>query len=117
MAGVKKSRTTPYHPQGNGQCESVNQTLLNMLGTLEDDKKANWKNYVAPMVHAYNATRHESTGYSPHFLMFGWHPRLAIDAFLGNEVNPTSSSEHNSYVSDLKKRLQFAYKTAAKTAQ
>ena len=117
MAGIKKSRTTPYHPEGNGQCERFNQTLLNMLGTLEDDKKANWKLYVAPLVHAYNATKHESTGYSPHFLMFGWHPRLAIDAFLGNQANLSSSSDRTSYVKNLKKRLNFAYKTAAKTVE
>ena len=54
-----------------------------MLGTLDEEKKPDWKSYVAPLVYSYNATRHESTGYSPHFLMFGWHPRLAIDAFLG----------------------------------
>jgi hypothetical protein len=47
-----------------------------------DEQKVNWKNYVAPLVHAYNATRHESTNYSPHFFKFGWHPRLGIDAFL-----------------------------------
>lgn len=117
LAGVKKSRTTPYHPQGNGQCERFNQTLLNMLGTLEDEKKINWKSYVAPLVHAYNATKHESTGYSPHFLMFGWHPRLAIDAFLGSDVNYSCNTDRQSYVSGLKKRLQFAYKTAAKTAE
>ena len=63
--------------------EPFNQTLLNMLGTLEDHKKEDWKSYVAPLVHSYNATKHTSTGYSPYFLMFGRHPRLAVDAYLG----------------------------------
>ena len=62
-----------------------------MLGTLEDHQKQDWKSYVAPLVHAYNATRHDSTGFSPFFLMFGRHPRLAIDAYLG--LNSSQDSE------------------------
>ena len=94
LAGVEKSRTTPYHPMGNGMVERFNQTLLNMLGTLDNHKKENWKSYVAPLVHSYNATKHPSTGYSPYFLMFERHPRLATDAYLG-----ISSPEENAIVS------------------
>ena len=118
LAGVKKSRTTPYHAMGNGMVERFSHTLLNMLGTLEDHKKEDWKSYVAPLVHSYNATRHDSTGYSPYFLMFGRHPRLAVDAYLGLN-NPESSSilskEH--YATKLKKRLEFAYQVASKEAE
>lgn len=118
LANVDKSRTTPYHPHGNGMPERFNQTLLNMLGTLEDDKKVNWKAHVPALVHAYNSTRHESTGLSPHFLMFGRHPRLAIDAFLGIDPNDTQRSKsHSNYVRDLQKRLDFAYKVASRESR
>ena len=93
---------------GNGQVERFNQTLLRMLGTLENSKKSDWKPYVPSLVHAYNATRHESTGYSPFYLMFGRHPRLAIDAFLGIDQNQDRSSDRSGYEKKLRGRLDFA---------
>ena len=54
-----------------------------MLRPLQENKKMDWKAHVTTLVHAYNATFHDSTGFSPYFLMFGQHPGLAIDAFLG----------------------------------
>ena len=87
ITGMKKSRTTSYHPMGNGMCERYNRTLLNMLGSLEPHQKLNWKAYVGPLVHAYNCTRHESTGQTPYLLMFGRNPRLPIDAALGLHVD------------------------------
>ena len=92
IAGVAKSRTTPYHAMGNGQVESFNQTLLQMLGTLEEYQKSDWKAHVPTLVHVYNATIHDSTGYSPYFLKFGRHPRLAIDAFLGLTPDTVSAN-------------------------
>ena len=111
ITGVTKSRTTSYHPMGNGMTERFNRTLLNMLGTLESDKKSDWKSYIAPLVHAYNATRHESTGQSPFFLMFGREPRLPVDLAFGLERNESAHSL-SSYVDKMKNRLKTAYDLA-----
>jgi len=64
-------------------CERFNRTLLNMLGTLESEQKKNRKAYVEPLVHAYNCTQHDSTGFSLYYLMFGRHPSLPFDIAFG----------------------------------
>ena len=78
--GTKKCHTTPYHAHGNGNgaAERFNATLLSMLGTLTDDKKADWKSYVSSLVHAYNSTRNDSTRHAPFYLMFGRHLEVCL---------------------------------------
>lgn len=97
----------------NGVPERFNQTLLNMLGALEDHQKSDWKSYVPSLVHAYNSTRHESTGFAPHYLMFGRHPRLAVDAFLGIKQESESSNK-SQYASGLKKKTRLCIQNGIK---
>ena len=117
IAGVKKLHTTPYHPQGNGQCERFNSTLCNMLGTLSEEEKSNWKSYLGCMTHAYNCTKHASTTYSPYYLMFGRHPRLPIDVEFGlPKSNSGDNSSKSRYIQKLRRRLNYAFQKATKVA-
>ena len=116
LCGIEKSRTTPYHPMGNGVTERFNRTLLQMLGTLTVEQKQNWKKYVGPMVHAYNSMRQETTGHTPYFLMFGRQPRLPVDMAFDLGQDNTKQPITN-YVSDMKERLQKAYDLASKAAK
>lgn len=69
VCGVLHSRMAPYHPEGNGQVERFNQTLLGMLRTLLKDHQREWHKYVNKMTHALNCTKNESTGFSPFNLL------------------------------------------------
>ena len=113
---IEKSRTTPYHPQGNSQCERMNRTLLNMMGTLENDQKRNWKAYLPALVHAYNCTKHDSTGYSPYCLMFGREAKTTLDVQFGVQPEDTwSGTSLTKYIEDLRERMTYAQQLAIKS--
>ena len=113
--GMKETGTTPYQPMGNGIVEKFNKTLLNMLGTLQDNQKADWKSHLPTLIH--NAATHDSTGFSPFYLMFGRHPRLAFDAFLGIPQSQEQVRSRQDYVGKLKQLTAYAYETASSEAK
>ena len=118
VAGVRNLRTSPYHPQTNGQCEQFNGTLLNILGTLTPEQKKDWKSHVLSVAHVYNCTRNVVTGFSPYYLLFGREPRLPVDVdFELQRGSQKDSLGESNYVSQLKRRLQFAHKKAKQTAK
>ena len=81
ILSVKKLWTTPYHPQTNGLVEKWQQTIMRMIRKLGEDKKADWPGHLAEIIHAYNATWSAVMGYSPHYLMFRWRPRLPVNFY------------------------------------
>ena len=70
ILSVKTLQTIPYHLQTNGMVERSHQTIMQMIGKLGEDKKADWPGHLAKIVHTFNATCCTMTGYSPHYLMF-----------------------------------------------
>uniref|UniRef100_A0A8C1L969 Gypsy retrotransposon integrase-like protein 1 n=1 Tax=Cyprinus carpio TaxID=7962 RepID=A0A8C1L969_CYPCA len=108
LYGCKKTHMTPYHPQGNGGCERFNQTLLSLLGTLEEEQQGHWVDRLPAMVQAYNNSVHSTTGYAPTYLMFGRHVRLPMDMLLGTTAGEEGSSLTD-WVMGHHQRLQSAY--------
>ena len=84
MTGIVPSKTTPYHPEGNGQVERLNRTICNMLKAMSEVAKRDWKAQLPKIAFAYNSTINKSTGFSPFFLMFGRESKLPIDFVFNN---------------------------------
>ena len=49
----------------NGLVEWMNLTLIQMLRTLTERNKHNWKDELNKLTYVYNCTRHSVTGFSP----------------------------------------------------
>ncbi|RXN30197.1 Retrovirus-related Pol polyprotein from transposon 297 [Labeo rohita] len=115
MLGIRKSRTSPYHPQGDPQPERFNRTLLSMLGTLDPVQKNRWSQHITQLVHAYNCTKNEATGHSPYYLLFGREARLPVDVYFGLPLEEGEKS-HLQYVKQMRGELQKAYQLASEAS-
>ena len=112
LYGVQKLRTSPYHAQTNGQVERMNQTIIRMIGKLEEDKKACWSEHLPELLMAYNATCSTVTGYSPYYLLFGRRPRILVDYLFPTLRDSPHQTKMEVSVAAMQKRLKEAFAVA-----
>jgi hypothetical protein len=106
MAGVAKVKTTPYKPSSN-PVERFHRTMHSLLAKVISEHQRDWDSYLAYITFCYNTSLHQSTGYTPYFLMHGTEARWNMDLLLDNQVTGRTCNEH---AADLVNRLEEAYR-------
>ena len=77
---VKKTQTTSFHPQCNGQSERMMSVILDALSKYVDDKHDDWDKDIPFVQFVYNTTPClDSTDFSPYFLTHARNPTTFVD--------------------------------------
>ena len=69
--GIKHYKSSPYHPQANGQVESTNKVLESILTKTVQLHHKDWADRLPEALWAYRTTWRNTTGYTPYQLVYG----------------------------------------------
>ena len=114
LLGIKKTRTTPYHPQADGMVERFNRTLEAMLGTVVQEDQSDWDEQIPFVLAAYRSSSHAATGFSPNFLMMGREVTLPVEVMYGRcpGAEEGQLAGEAAYAAEVRDRLQEAHRVA-----
>ena len=54
---IRKTHTTPYHPQSDGLVKRLNRTIISMLATVVNDFGGEWEDHLPRVCFAYNTSQ------------------------------------------------------------
>ena len=107
LLGINKTRSTAYHPDGNGQIENLHRTMKSMLTARAEVQPGHWDEQLDFCMMTHRSSLHSSTGHIPFELVFGREMRLPLDVMMGdaNEIE----SNYTLFVVDLREKLVQAH--------
>lgn len=122
--GVKHIRTATHAPQSNAS-ERVNRSILAAIRSYISQDQQTWDVEISAIGSALRNNVHDSTGYSPHYLVFGQnfihhgscHRLLReLEALPENEIEILSPPDFKALVGEkVSKNLEAAYNRHQKT--
>ena len=72
--GITKTKTTSFHPAGNGACERANKSIVDSLKMLVSQQQTDWEEMLAYSLWAYRTSIQKSIQESPALCVFGFDP-------------------------------------------
>ena len=93
--GIRLSFATPRHPQSNGQAESTNKTVVNMLKKRLEGSNGNWAEELHGVLWAYRTTPKTATQETPNALVYGADAIIPTKMHVKTTVSGTTSQEEN----------------------
>ena len=81
LLGIDKSRTSPYHPQGNGHVERHNRVIADVISKYCADNPKTWYTVLPYLNFVNNTTIHRTIGATPFNLVHGKECQYPIDLF------------------------------------
>ena len=111
LVGIKANPSTAYHPQTDGQTEWMNQEVEQYLRLFINFQQDNWADWLPCAVFAYNNKANTSTGYSPFFINYGWHPNTGANT--RKEVKSQSAIEFTQELAKIWEETECALKILA----
>ena len=111
---IEKIRTSPYQPSTNACVERFHRTLNSMLAKVIQENQRDWDDRLPAVMAAYRAAKHESTGYSPNFLVFGRENRAPLDLVLGAVIEDDEERQqsYDEFVAHQQDIYREAYRLA-----
>ena len=76
--GIATSRTTPYHPQGNGQCERYDRIIWKhtlLILASRNLKESQWETVLPEVLHSIRSLLCTGTNATPHERLFSYQRR------------------------------------------
>ncbi len=77
--GIKQTFTEAYHPALNGMLERANRKILEVLHPIVNELLGNWEDWLHHVAASLNSSVSDSTGKSPHCILYGVEKRLLYD--------------------------------------
>ncbi|CAL2256706.1 unnamed protein product [Prunus armeniaca] len=64
-------QSTPYYAQANGQAESSNKVIINIIRKMLEKNPKQWHEKLSETLWAYRTSKREATGMTPYALTYG----------------------------------------------
>ena len=109
ILGIKLLMSTAEHPQTDGQSEATVKTIQKLIRPFVFQEQ-DWEMLLPSLEFAYNDTQQSSTGQTPFYLNYGFHPK---GTYRHADTNNPHAEDHIQYLV----RLQEAARDAINDAQ
>jgi transposase InsO family protein len=109
LLGIQKTRTCALNPKSDGMIERFNRVVLGMLSKYVQFNQKNWPDILPLLMLAYRSSVHDSTKFTPNFLMFGRELQLPADIMYGVSHIQNSPKPVTEYVQELQEDAEHVF--------